>query len=115
MPRLSPRLRLPCRTARGHRPQMPGGPPPARTVGEDRGLFRIGRPRGRARHRLTRAARSAADGWRARRRYDARMFAAEPWDWWIALVLFIAGVVGVLALVVGYFAKVVAPQYPRRN
>ncbi len=43
------------------------------------------------------------------------MFAAQPWDWWIALVLFVAGVGALLALVVGYFAKVVSPQFPRRN
>jgi formate-dependent nitrite reductase membrane component NrfD len=43
------------------------------------------------------------------------MYAAQPWDWWIALVLFVAGVAAVIALVVGYLMKVVAPQYPRRG
>jgi formate-dependent nitrite reductase membrane component NrfD len=43
------------------------------------------------------------------------MFAAQPWDWWIGLVLFIAAIAAVVALVIGYLAKVVAPQYPRRN
>jgi hypothetical protein len=43
------------------------------------------------------------------------MYAAQPWDWWIALVLFIAGAGACVALVVGYLVKVVAPQYPRRG
>jgi formate-dependent nitrite reductase membrane component NrfD len=43
------------------------------------------------------------------------MFAAQPWDWWIALVLFLLGVLGVLAVVFGYLIKVVGPQYPRRG
>jgi formate-dependent nitrite reductase membrane component NrfD len=43
------------------------------------------------------------------------MFAAEPWDWWIGVVLFAMGVIGVLAVVVGYLYKVVLPQYPRRG
>jgi membrane protein implicated in regulation of membrane protease activity len=43
------------------------------------------------------------------------MLAAQPWDWWIALVLFVAGALAILAFVVGYLYKVVMPQYPRRG
>jgi hypothetical protein len=43
------------------------------------------------------------------------MFAAQPWDWWIAMVLFGMGVLAILAIVVGYVYKVVMPQYPRRG
>jgi membrane protein implicated in regulation of membrane protease activity len=43
------------------------------------------------------------------------MFAAQPWDWWIGLVLFAAGALAILGLVVGYVYKVVSPQYPRRG
>jgi hypothetical protein len=43
-----------------------------------------------------------------------RMFAAQPWDWWIAVLLFAAGVLGVLAVVFGYVYKIVRPQYPTR-
>jgi hypothetical protein len=44
------------------------------------------------------------------------MFASlQGWDWWLGLVLFVAGVLAVIALAVGYFVKVVAPQYPSRS
>ena len=43
------------------------------------------------------------------------MLAAQPWDWWIALVLFVAGALAILAFVVGYLYKVVMPQYPPRG
>ncbi len=43
------------------------------------------------------------------------MFAAQPWDWWIGVVLFAMGVLAILAIVVGYVYKVVMPQYPRRG
>jgi len=44
------------------------------------------------------------------------MFASlQGWDWWLGLVLFVAGVLAVIALAVGYFVKVVAPQYPPRS
>jgi membrane protein implicated in regulation of membrane protease activity len=43
------------------------------------------------------------------------MFAAQPWDWWIAMVLFATGVLAILALVIGYLYKVVRPQYPGRG
>ena len=43
------------------------------------------------------------------------MFAAQPWDWWIAMVLFGLGLLGVLAVVFGYLIKVIGPQYPRRG
>ena len=47
--------------------------------------------------------------------YDDPLVAAQPWDWWIAVELTLAGVGAVLALVFGYLYKVVAPQYPRRG
>lgn len=43
------------------------------------------------------------------------MLAAQPWDWWIGVVLFAVGVLAILALVVGYLYKVVRPQYPPRG
>jgi membrane protein implicated in regulation of membrane protease activity len=43
------------------------------------------------------------------------MFAAQPWDWWIAMVLFATGVLAIVALVIGYLYKVVRPQYPSRG
>ena len=43
------------------------------------------------------------------------MFAAQPWDWWIGVILFAMGVLLVLAVVVGYLYKVVMPQYPHRG
>ena len=43
------------------------------------------------------------------------MLAAQPWDWWIALVLTALGVIAILAVVIGYLYKVVSPQYPRRG
>ncbi len=43
------------------------------------------------------------------------LIAAVVWHWWIALLLVIGTVPLVIATIVGYFTKVVAPRYgPRR-
>ena len=42
------------------------------------------------------------------------VFAAPEWHFWIAVVLTPGAVLTVLAVVVGYFVKVVRPQYPPR-
>lgn len=43
------------------------------------------------------------------------VLAAFEWHWWIAVVLTPATVLMVLAVVVGYVQKVVAPRYPKRS
>ena len=43
------------------------------------------------------------------------LFAAPVWHYWIGVVLFLGAVLTVVALVVGYLAKVQSPQYPRRG
>jgi hypothetical protein len=40
------------------------------------------------------------------------VFAANEWHWWIAVVLTPGAVVTVLALIAGYFNKVVRLKYP---
>jgi hypothetical protein len=39
---------------------------------------------------------------------------AKPWTYWMALPLVLAGVLGCLAVFVGYLVKVVAAKYPRQ-
>ncbi|MCY3631183.1 MAG: hypothetical protein OXH29_00730 [bacterium] len=43
------------------------------------------------------------------------LIAAVVWHWWIALLLVIATVPLVIATIVGYFTKVVAPRYNSRH
>ena len=43
------------------------------------------------------------------------LIAAVVWHWWIALLLVIATVPLVIATLVGYFTKVVAPRYNSRH
>ena len=43
------------------------------------------------------------------------LVAAQVWHYWIGVVLFGGTVLTVVALVVGYLAKVQAPQHPRRG
>lgn len=43
------------------------------------------------------------------------MIAANIWFWWLAVVLTIAGVLTVVALIVGYLKNVTALKYPRRK
>ncbi len=43
------------------------------------------------------------------------LIAAVVWHWWIALLLVIGTVPLVIATIVGYFTKVVAPRYNRRH
>ena len=40
---------------------------------------------------------------------------AWPWHYWIGVVLFLATVLAVVGIVIGYLVKVQAPQYPRRQ
>jgi hypothetical protein len=42
------------------------------------------------------------------------LFAGEVWHYWIAVPLIASGILLVIALVVGYIVRVVAPRYPRR-
>lgn len=42
------------------------------------------------------------------------VLAAVVWHFWIAVALAIPAVLMVIATVVGYFVKVVAPKYPGR-
>jgi hypothetical protein len=41
--------------------------------------------------------------------------AAKPWTYWLAPALTLAGVLAVLAVVVGYLIRVVALRYPRED
>jgi len=41
-------------------------------------------------------------------------FAAVVWHYWIGLILFFASVLTVVAVVVGYLAKVQSMKYPKR-
>ncbi len=43
------------------------------------------------------------------------LIAAVVWHWWIALLLVIGTVPLVIATIVGYFVKVVAPRYGPRQ
>ena len=43
------------------------------------------------------------------------LIAAVVWHWWIALLLVIGTVPLVIATIVGYFTKVVAPRYGPRQ
>ncbi len=43
------------------------------------------------------------------------LIAAVVWHWWIALLLVIGTVPLVIATIVGYFTKVVAPRYNIRH
>jgi hypothetical protein len=45
----------------------------------------------------------------------AMLLAAEVWHFWVGVAVAAATILTVLALVVGYLVKVVAPQYPRRG
>jgi tellurite resistance protein TehA-like permease len=43
------------------------------------------------------------------------MLAAEPWTYWIGLVLFIVGVILFVALLIGYLVKVERMKHPSRR
>ena len=40
---------------------------------------------------------------------------AVIWHWWIGFFLTIGAVLLVISLVIGYFAKVENPRYPKKN
>ena len=42
------------------------------------------------------------------------VLAGEVWHYWIAVPLIAGGLALLIALVVGYVVKVVAPRYPRQ-
>jgi hypothetical protein len=41
------------------------------------------------------------------------MLAAKPWTYWLAPVLTLSAVLGLLAFILGYLVKVVAAKYPK--
>ena len=43
------------------------------------------------------------------------MIAANPWHWWIGVVLALGGVGAVLSVVAGYVSKVSGSRYPGRR
>jgi hypothetical protein len=43
------------------------------------------------------------------------MIAANPWHWWIGVVLMVGSVAAIGAVLVGYVAKVSASRYPGRR
>jgi len=43
------------------------------------------------------------------------ILAAKVWHYWLMVPLFFASVLVCIALVIGYLAKVQAPQHPRRG
>ena len=40
--------------------------------------------------------------------------AAKPWTYWIAPLLMLGSVLGILAVFLGYLVRVVAARYPRQ-
>ena len=42
------------------------------------------------------------------------VLAAKVWHYWISIPLVAAGILMVVATIIGYLKKVVAPQYPKR-
>jgi len=42
------------------------------------------------------------------------LFAAKVWHYWVAFPLVAAAVIGIVALIGGYLAKVTSAKYPRR-
>jgi len=40
--------------------------------------------------------------------------AAKPWTYWIAPLLMLGAVLGVVAVFIGYLVRVVAARYPRQ-
>jgi hypothetical protein len=43
------------------------------------------------------------------------LLAAEVWHYWTGVAIAVVTILTVLAVVVGYLVKVVAPQYPKRG
>ena len=42
------------------------------------------------------------------------LLAAKVWHYWVAFPLLAAGVLGVIALAIGYLVKVTSARYPKR-
>jgi hypothetical protein len=42
------------------------------------------------------------------------ILAAKPWTYWLAPFLTLLGILGLLAVFVGYLIKVVAARYPKQ-
>jgi hypothetical protein len=40
--------------------------------------------------------------------------AAKPWTYWIAPLLMLGAVLGIVAVFIGYLVRVVAARYPRQ-
>ena len=41
--------------------------------------------------------------------------AAAPWFYWLAMLLFLGSIGGVIAVMIGYYVKVIANRSPRRE
>ena len=41
------------------------------------------------------------------------ILAAKPWTYWLAPVLTLAAVLGLIGVILGYLVKVVAAKYPK--
>lgn len=48
-------------------------------------------------------------------RYDDSMIAANPWHWWIGVVLALASGGALVSVIVGYVTKVSGSRYPGRR
>jgi len=44
---------------------------------------------------------------------DLWLLAAKPWTYWLAPVLTLGAVLGLIAIIIGYLVKVVAAKYPK--
>lgn len=44
---------------------------------------------------------------------DLLIAAAKPWTYWLAPVLTLGSILGIIAFVLGYLVKVVAAKYPK--
>ena len=44
---------------------------------------------------------------------DLLLLAAKPWTYWLAPVLTLGAVLGLIGVILGYLVKVVAAKYPR--
>jgi len=45
---------------------------------------------------------------------SSQLFAAQPWHFWIAVVLAISAVFLLVATIIGYFTQVTRTRYPRQ-
>jgi hypothetical protein len=43
----------------------------------------------------------------------AALLAAKPWHYWIGVVLMLPAVLGIVAIIAGYYVRVTRNKYPR--